>query len=125
MINGVEEAGEERSARVEREWDALKSKAPDSVRSRIERIIAAGGYYDDGDEGHTIDKACLAFAGAATKAVAIALLGANSVTDDHGVDVTFDHDDAARVLCGLSALLTEAYHLSHDISIADGRAVQS
>lgn len=117
----VEESQEDRTRRLDQEHAALRAKAPDSVRSRIERILAAGSFYEpDGAEGHTVDRALLKFAGIMTKAVAIALVSADHANaNDFGIDVEFDERDAARALCGLSALLTEGYHLSYDISSAD------
>lgn len=118
-----QEPGPARSARLDLEKRALQSRADDSLRSRLQRIIAAGGYFEDDNDDQTIERALLGYAAVVTKAVAVALVGADVVTcSGHGVDVEFSKDEAARALCGLSALLAEAEPLCYSIQVADDGA---
>lgn len=106
-----------RTTHLDLEKQALRSTAHDSLRSRLERIIAGGGYYDNDET--PIDRALLGYAAAVTKAVAVALIAeTTSNGGDTSADIEFTPGDAARALGGLAALLTEADHFCWAISDA-------
>lgn len=115
-----EETMQERSARLRIEYSALRFDAKKSLRCRLERILAAGGWYDD--DGNTIEKALVQYAGIMTKAVAIAMMAeGNELDTETGIDSSslLGVDAAARALFGISALLTEGVGLLHELELAD------
>lgn len=107
-----EESHEERCARLALERNALRpSPAYDSLRERLLALLGCNLYSEDygTDYGpaHFHEQALFRYASATTKAVAMALQGTHYVTANEGFDTEFTTDEAATVLCGLSALLEE------------------
>lgn len=119
-MSEAEESQEERRVRRDLEKRALRSKSEGSLRCRLERILAAGGWCDD--DGNTPEKALIQYAAIMTKAVAIAMMAeGNELDDGPGIDSTslLSVGEAARGLYGLSALLDEGYHLLNELELAD------
>jgi hypothetical protein len=116
-----EETQDERFERLRIEHAALRSREYNSLRGRLERILAAGGYVSGQSDrdGASYEHALLEYAAVVTKAVGIAVLGDEYISSNHPIEVDFTPEEASRALVGLSALLTEASHLIRSLSIAD------
>lgn len=124
-----EETHAERSARLDLENAALRpSSAGDSLRERLLVLLGCNLYGEDcGDEVPAAgfhNRALFRYAAATTKAVAMALQGTHYVTTNEPFDVDFSTEDAATVLCGLSALLQEGPGLVEDLQYAATRGAK-
>ena len=121
-----EESQEERSARIDLEKKVLgPSPAHDSLRERLLALLGCNLYGNDYEERPPApfhERGLFRYAAATTKAVAMALQGTHYVTANEPFDTEFTTDEAATVLCGLSALLDEGPDLIEDLREAMGRS---
>lgn len=116
-----QEAMDARWHRIGREKGALRSSpADDSLRARLLTLLG-GNMYAKLDEGMGVsqERAMFRYAAATTKAVAMALKGHDYVCSNEHYDTAFTEDEAAIVLCGLSALLDVGPDLVESIRGAD------
>lgn len=116
-----EETQQERCARLDLEKKALRpSPADDSLRERLLGLLG-GNMYAVLDEGQSVshERALFRYAAATSKAVAMALRGTEYVCCNEPFETAFTTDEAAVVLCGLSALLEHAPDLLGDIREAE------
>lgn len=120
-----EETTDERHARIDLERDALRpTPAYDSLRERLLALLGCnlyGATYDNVPPAGFHERALFRYAAATTKAVAMALQGTDYVTTNEPFDATFTTEEAATVLCGLSALLEEGPSLIDDLREASTR----
>lgn len=116
-----EETQQERRSRAEAEHAALRSRRPDALRSTIMTLLASGHYADqkEGREMADTQISLIRYAAAVTKAVAVAGAGAENLSCNTGVEVTFTDDDMTTALLGLSALLEAAPELLKAVEFAD------
>jgi hypothetical protein len=117
----TEETHEDRSERLDIERLALKpSPADDSLRERLLALLSLQQHTDIANRGGVShERALFRYAAATSKAVAMALQGTDYVCSNEPFETSFTTEDAAFVLCGLSALLGEAPGLVEDLRHAD------
>jgi hypothetical protein len=118
------ESFEERSDRLDREKLALRSSAAsDSLRARLLALLGGNQYFDiDNTTGISPERALFRYAAATSKAVGMALQGTEYVCSNEPFECEFSSQEAAYVLCGLSALLDQGPDLIDDIRTADSEA---
>lgn len=116
-----EETHAERCMRLDLERSALRSSpAGDSLRVRLLAMLSGNQHADlENRDGVSHEAALFRYAAATTKAVAMALQGTDYVCCNEPFETDFTTEDAAYVLCGLSALLDEAPKLVDDLRNAD------
>lgn len=128
----VGESVEERLARLDLEYEALKSTKPGALRERLLRLIGCGGYIayeimdgesDECNSSCTPERAVMRYAAALSKVVAASLLARDEDGSANGQHsdahlVVYD-EDLALVLAALASTLEVGSELLTVISIAD------
>jgi len=117
----LRETQAERSGRLDLERAALRSSpSDDSLRARLLALLGGNQYTDlENRDGCSHERALFRYAAATTKAVAMALQGADYVCSNEPFETEFSTAEAATVLCGLSALMEIGPDLVEDIRHAD------
>lgn len=116
-----EETQAERSDRLDLEKKALRpGQSGDALPERLLALLGGNMYAVlDGAPGISHERALFKYAAATTKAVAMALQGAEYVCSNEPFETEFSTSEAATVLCGLSALMEHGPDLIEDIRVAD------
>jgi len=122
-----EETQAERMKRLDLERDALRpNRGRDSLRDRLLTIVGLNQHAQIAHRGGcSHERALFRYAAATTKAVGMALMGTDMVCSNEPFETSFTSDEAAFVLCGLSALLEEGPDLIEDLRYADEGLHQS
>lgn len=116
-----EETQAERSARLDLEKKALRpGYSHDALPERLLALLGGNMYaVIDGVPGVSYERALFKYAAATSKAVAMALQGAEYVCSSEPFETEFSTSEAATVLCGLSALMEHGPDLIEDIRLAE------
>lgn len=113
------ETFEQRSVRLDLEKQALRSDAPDALKSQLLRLLSVNQDAQLHVDGLSHERALMRFAAATTKAVAFAIQGGFYVNTNESVAGEFTADDAAFALQGVAAILEESRGLLTCIELAN------